>query len=77
MFCTTPADARRYIEWLWRYTMETSKNIFEHTNYELTQNQTYKIEDTLFIVEPVFNEEISKTLITASVLLIRSEVNNM
>ena len=40
--------------------METSKNIFEHTNYELTQNQTYKIEDTLFIVEPVFNEEISK-----------------
>ena len=77
MFCTTPADARRYTEWLWRCVMENNKDFIQQNNHELTQEQSYKVEDILFVVEPIFKEDDSKTLTTALFSLMRDEVDDM
>ena len=77
MFCTTPADAKRYTEWLWRCALENDNNFNQQNNHELTQQQSYKVEDILFVVEPVFKEDDSKTLSTALFFLMREEVDDM
>lgn len=57
--------------------MENNKDFIQQNNHELTQEQSYKVEDILFVVEPVFKEDDSKTLTTALVSLMRDEVDDM
>lgn len=57
--------------------MENNKDLIQQNNHELTQEQSYKVEDILFVVEPVFKEDDSKTLTTALFSLMRDEVDDM
>lgn len=57
--------------------MKNSKDFFQQNNHELTQEQNYKVEEILFVVEPVFKEDNSKTLSTALFSLMRGEVDDM
>ena len=57
--------------------MENDNNFNQQNNHELTQQQCYKVEDILFVVEPVFKENDSKTLSTALFFLMREEVDDM
>lgn len=57
--------------------MENNKDFIQQNNHELTQEQNYKVEDILFVVEPVFKEDNSKTLTTALFSLMRDEVDDM
>lgn len=57
--------------------MENNNNFNQQNNHELTQEQSYKVDDILFIVEPVFKEDDSKTLSTALFSLMRDEVDDM
>lgn len=57
--------------------MENNKDFIQQNNHELTQEQSYKVEDILFVVEPIFKEDDSKTLTTALFLLMRDEVDDM
>ncbi len=57
--------------------MENNKDFIQQNNHELTQEQSYKVEDILFVVEPVFKEDNSKTLSTALFSLMRDEVDDM
>ena len=57
--------------------MENDNNFNQQNNHELTQQQSYKVEDILFVVEPVFKEDDSKTLSTALFFLMREEVYDM
>ena len=77
MFCITPAYAKVYTEWRWRCAMENNKDFIQQNNHELTQEQNYKVADILFVVEPVFKEDDSKTLTTALFSLMRDEVDDM
>ena len=57
--------------------MEHNSNFNQQNNHELTQEQSYKVEDIIFIVEPVFKEDDSKTLSTALFFLMRDEVDDL
>ena len=57
--------------------MVNNKDYIQQNNHELTQQQSYKVEDILFVVEPVFKEDNSKTLSTALFSLMRDEVDDM
>ena len=57
--------------------MENNKDFIQQNNHELTQEQSYKVEDILFVVEPIFKEDDSKTLTTALFSLMREEVDDM
>ncbi len=57
--------------------MENNKDFIQQNNHELTQEQSYKVEDILFVVEPIFKEDDSKTLTTALFSLMRDEVDDM
>ena len=68
---------RLYTEWHWRCVRVNNKDYIQQNNHELTQQQSYKVEDILFVVEPVFKEDNSKTLSTALFSLMRDEVDDM
>lgn len=57
--------------------MKNNKDFIQQNNHELTQEQRYKVEELLFVVEPVFKEDTSKTLSNALFSLMRDEVNDM
>ena len=57
--------------------MKNNKDFIQQNNHELTQEQSYKVEDIIFVVEPVFKEDNSKTLSTALFSLMREEVDDM
>lgn len=57
--------------------MKNNKDFIQQNNHELTQEQRYKVEEILFVVEPVFKEDTSKTLSNALFSLMRDEVNDM
>ncbi len=57
--------------------MKNNKDFIQQNNHELTQQQNYKVDDILFVVEPVFKEDNSKTLSSALFSLMRNEVDDM
>lgn len=57
--------------------MKNNKDFIQQNNHELTQEQRYKVEEILFVVEPVFKEDTAKTLSNALFSLMRDEVNDM
>lgn len=57
--------------------MDEKKISSKQNNDELSQEQTYKIDQTLFLVQPVFNENSRNTLGNALISLMRNEIESM
>lgn len=57
--------------------MENKKDFIQQNTHKLSQEQKYKVEDILFLVEPIFKENNSKTLSTALFSLMRDEVDSI
>ena len=56
--------------------MENDKKLRKQNDKELTQEQTYKVEDITFVVNRVFDETSSNTVSKALYSLMRDEVEN-
>lgn len=57
--------------------MDEKKISSRQNNNELSKEQVYKIDQTLFLVQPVFNENSRNTLGNALISLMRNEIESM
>ena len=57
--------------------MDEKKISNKQNNNELSQEQTYKIDQTLFLVQPVFNENSRNTIGNVLISLMRNEIESM
>lgn len=57
--------------------MENDKKLRKQNDEELTQEQSYRVEDITFVVSRVFDENSSNTVSKALYSLMRDEVENL